>query len=348
MEVAEIDAEEQQLRDLGRETDLAEGRGEQPPVSATPKAGERAPAEAKPPQSQPPATGEPEKKPVSSETEPSGEQKPPQQQKTPPRDLKTGQFQRQEAPAGENGKETPESRAQREQQRRDESWRALNEQKEAFRREQAQWNEQVRISQLQQQRTAPPIEKDGLNIKGYWDGYQLFKRNAISAFRNQDFEAAVDHYDKSLRSLEAVFELNQQEQMRQAQRDHAQAEYAWRMDMEAAGRQNPDLFNPDNPLAQKVDSLVQQHPWLYYIPHGFLRAVEVAQMLSQQDSLSELQDENEQLRAQLEQALGNSQPLPGGAQRPPKGKKSLDEMSMEEADAAMAELTRQADEEARY
>jgi len=163
MEVAELDAEEQGLRDLGIENDVQEGRPVPESVSAEEKASARAAGEAKPTEPQPPATGEPEEIPVSSEIDSKTEQP---AQKRSVKDPITGKFVKQEQkPAGE-----PDLRSQKEKERQDRSWTALDAQKTEFRRQQAEWQERVRISQLEQQRNLQPLQKDGLDAKGYFQG----------------------------------------------------------------------------------------------------------------------------------------------------------------------------------
>ncbi len=341
MEVAEIDAEEQGLRDLGIQQDVTEDRPIPPSVSAEEKASARTAGEAKPTETPPPATGEPEGKPVSSEIEPITEKQP---QTGPQKDPVTGKFVKQEQQQA-TGEEL--TREQKEAERKDRSWQRLEAEKQVLRQQQAEWEERTRLTQLDAARNIQPLQKEGLDAKGYFQGYQMFKKSGHQALQEGDPSSATQHFGNALRSLETVMELQQQEASRQAQRDQAQVEYGWRKDMEQVMQHVPDL-KAGTPLAQKVDELVANNPWLYYIPHGFVRAVEVADMLLKMDSFSELQEELDQLRAFKEKHLAKSQPTNGSSPGGRGGAKSLDDMSLDEGESYLRGVTERADAEARY
>ena len=118
----------------------------------------------------------------------------------------------------------------------------------------------------------------------------------------------------------------------------------WRTDMDAAVKQLPDLAKPGSPVLQRLDNLIKQNPWIYYIPHGFLRAAEIADLLVKSDSISELQDEVVKLRAELEKRNASSQPSRGGAISGARGgEKSFDDMTLEEMEDDLTRKTREAD-----
>ena len=309
-----MDAEESAMRELGVETDAAAGR--QPEESSAETAETRAPAEAEPQQTQPPDVGDPEQTPVSSETEPKQQQ--PQQR---PRDPATGKFQKPD---------TDYSRAQKEAERRDRSWQRLQAEKEQFRQVTAQWEEQQRMSQLEQTRKQyQPLKKDGLTAREYAEGAAVFERDG-------DFENAY----KASRVAQEMF---QAEQGRAQQMQGVEAEYQWRAQMQEAIRHEPKIGDPDSPISQHLERIIKQNPWLYNVPQGFYRAAEVADMLTKMGSLSELQDENEQLRAQLEKYQRKSQPARGGVASPRYGEKDFDDMDLNEQEAHLKAMTAEAD-----
>jgi len=324
MEVAEMDVEESQLRDLGREADQNEGRPIQEDKSADKIPESRAAGEAKPPDRGPSDVEEPEIKPESSDLASDIRKR----ERSSSAKATEDKAAKTEVPAKP---ETEYSRAQKEQERKDRSWQALEAQKTEFRAQQAQWEEKARIAQLQQaQAQNQPIKKDGLTAREYYEGYQRFKQ--------------AGDYENAAAALEVALELNQAEQGRMAQQKEIQAEYMWRTDMEAAVKQLPDLAVPGSPVLQRLDALIQQNPWIYYIPHGFLRAAEIADLLVKTDSISELQDENEKLRAELESRNAGSQPSRGGAISGGKhGTKSFDDMDLDEQEAELRRMTQEAD-----
>ena len=71
--------------------------------------------------------------------------------------------------------------------------------------------------------------------------------------------------------------------------------------------------------------------------------MQVAQLILAAGSDSELRDENEKLRAQLEQYQHSSQPARGGPGKPPQGPRSQGDMSLEEEESFLRDLTNRED-----
>jgi hypothetical protein len=206
VELPVVDAEEDALRQLGRETDLAEGRvddSESAELSA----------QVAPPIEEPPVKPQPtpEKKPDDSEPEP--ELPPPSEERQ--RDEKgrfkgksqhTGEWRgttsRPEQPVAEKKSRYAEARERqsKEEIRKDRSWTALQQEKERIRAERAQWEDQRRKDQLQSQAQARPLEKGGIDIQGYQRAYQDFRQQAQRSDAPEDWR-------NSLHSLETVLEL---------------------------------------------------------------------------------------------------------------------------------------------
>ena len=318
-ETLTMDAEEQAMRDLGHQTDLAENRpAAEEPSAKTPEP--RAPGEeqaAEPQQPQPPEIERPEQTPESSETE----TKEPQLKEQRPRDPVTGKFQKPE---------TQYSRAQKEQERKDRSWQALQAEKEQFRMMTTQWEEQQRMAQLEAtRRTYQPLKKEGLTAQEYMEGARRFEEEG-------DFENAY-------KANQVAQQLFHAEQGRAQQMQGVEAEYQWRVGMQQAIQMRPDIGDPSSEIASHLERIIAQNPWIYYIPNGFLRAAEVADMLTKMASLSELQDENEKLRADLERFQRGSQPARGGFASPRLGEKDFDDMDLAEMEAHLKGVTAEAD-----
>jgi len=321
-----IDAEEQALRDLGRQQDLTEGRpadseGASPPETLAPPA-----EEPRPPQR--PET------PPDSEPEPEPPPQPPEQVEARERDER-GRFKGQEPepqppPPPKSPYAQARERESREQERKDRSWQRLQSEKEAFRAQQAEWQDQRRLEQLQQESQVPPLQKDGIDLNGYHSAYLQFRQSG--------------DYENAMKSLETVLELEQVANQQVAQRQEAQYELAWRNDMEVTIKALPGLMDPNSPLTAETDRIINEHPYLFYIPQGFQKAVEIATLLLAAGSDSELREENERLRAQLEGYQVSSQPARGGPGRPPQGVPSRQEdMSLDEEEAYLRDLTRRED-----
>jgi len=186
------------------------------------------------------------------------------------------------------------------------------------------------MEQLQAQAQMPPLQKEGIDIPGYHRAYLEFRERG-------DWENAA-------KALETVLELEQAGREQVEYRQEAQYELAWRKDMEATLKAVPDLNNPASQLAVETDRIINEHPYLFYIPQGFNKAVEIATLLLAAGSDSELREENERLRAHIEQLQSSSQPARGGPGRPPRGQPTrTEDMTMEEEEAFLRDLTRRED-----
>jgi hypothetical protein len=346
VELEVVDAEMQALRNLAVETDRAEGRpaqseGANQPEPPAPPA--KAPETPLSPEKETPDSSEPEPEPSSyakamedKERDEKGRfkgQKPPEIE--PPVD--DGQKAPAEAPERPLSKfAQAKEREAKEEARRERSWTALQQEKERLRAEQAKWEEQRRMEELQSQVQERPLVKDGIDLQGYQKAYQDFRQQAM---KTDDPEA----WRNSLHSLETVLELEQTAKAEQERRQYAQAELNWRKDMEEAIAKNAELRNPDSPFYQEVDRIVKQEPYLFYIPGGFNKAVELATIILAAGSESELREQLEEALAENERLRKGSQPARGGPGKPPRGPKSEDDMSIPELEAHYAELSRQAD-----
>jgi hypothetical protein len=94
---------------------------------------------------------------------------------------------------------------------------------------------------------------------------------------------------------------------------------------------------------QLVDAIVAERPGFYYMPDGFAIVATIADMAARLESMSEVQDENEQLRAELEKRYGRSQPLDGRVTGSPRGEKSFDDMDLDEMENHLKRITAEAD-----
>lgn len=281
----------------------------------------------------PVTTTEKEKPPVSSETEPETAQAKEQRL----RDEK-GRFQAKEKeqqklvesqkPA-EQQQGSDYDRAKKEAERRDRSWQALEAEKEQVRAEKARIDEINHRAQLEQQGAPlPPVLKDGYSAQDYWQAYQDFKRNG-------------DH-ENAAKALEAVYEINAYTQNAVQQRQAAAIELAFTQDRDRVIAKQPDLADMNKPISQEVMKVLNEFPEVYFLPKGFERATQLAQLRLDAGSVSELRDENIKLRAELERRDKLSTPAKGGPTAPAKDR-SLDDMNPEERFEALMSKAEYAD-----
>ena len=346
MELEVVDAEEQALRDLAVQTDRAEGRpaqseGAKQPEPPAPPA--EAPETPKVPEKQTPDSSEPEPEPsppdvAAKERDEKGRFKagePPEAQPPP--------VDGQKAPVEAEGKPKSQyalarEREEKEAQRKARSWSEIVAEKERIRAEREQWQEERRRAELEAQAQTRPLVKDGIDFEGYQRAYRDFRAKAI---QTDDPEA----WKNALFSHETLVELDFQAKQEQERVQASSFELNWLKKRDAAFDRDPELENPEAPLRQALERVMQRAPVLYYMPNGegFDVAMESAQMLLAIGAESELRDQLERALAENEQLRKGSQPARGGPGKPPRGPKSEDDMSIEELEAHYAELSRLAD-----
>jgi hypothetical protein len=305
------DAEETSMRELGIETDAAQGRE---PVEAAETPRPQAPEET--PEPPPPPT------PERDGTEPESPEPEQVAAEKLGRDIKTGQFKKAERP------ETDYSRAQKEQARKDRSWQALQAEKEQFRMAQSQWEEQQRMAQLEAARQQyQPLKKEGLTAQEYYQGAQRFEQEG-------------DH-ENALKAYKVASELGRAEQGRYQQMQEVNTEYAWRKQMEELGTQYPQIFQ--EPIVGHLQRIIEQNPDFYRMRNGFRLAAEGAHLLAQNQLLKEKDDEIIALKAELEKHQRKGQPARGGHASPRMGEKDFDDMDLNEQEAELRRMTAEAD-----
>jgi len=333
--------EAEALREASHQRDIEEGRPldhqQKQPAGAEQEEVAQPQGEAEIPGEQPQSRPQPQQ-PVSPEPEPEPQQQPPQARQRDGRGRYTSAAQtpsggapgtQEQPPSGQSEYDRAREREQKAEERKTRSWQALEEQKNAFRQQQAQWEHNLRMQQLEAQNQPVNFQQDGIDAAGY------FKASA-------DFKKDGD-YENAMRAFEVGIQLQNANAQETANRQEAVYELAWRKDMESAFAQIPDLQNPETPIWQEVDRIVNQHPYLFYIPQGFHKAVEIAILLLTAGADSGLREENEQLRAEIESRNGGSQPLGSGRPSKPQGTPRQEDMSPEEEESYIRGLTSDAD-----
>jgi hypothetical protein len=328
MELEQPDPEVDALRELGRQQDNMEGR----PIAEAQDDGANQPEPAPPagPSPEAPQEGEEvETETVSSEPEPSQPDLRPAARERDERGRYTApQLQGQQ---GEQPTEYQQAvdRQKKDAERFDRSWYKLQQEKEQLRQQEAIRENQWRMQQLQQQAQPVNYQKDGIDAAGYFKA-------------SEDFANGGD-YENALRAYKVGLELYSATSNEMARRQEYARELGWRQDMERAIAYNPEIGDPNTRISQEVDRIVNQHPYLFYIPQGFLKAAEIATLLLRESTDSELREENERLLAEIEALRGESQPQGGGRTARPPSSPTFDDMSMEEQGSYLRQISEQED-----
>lgn len=255
----------------------------------------QAPAQPAPPQDPPPdATPDPAPAPDAPEPKPEGE------------------------PEGK-----PESkyvRAKKEAERRDRSWKALEAEKEAFRREREEFERARQQSAPQQSQTQEPARSE--------PQAQSPGAKDADGFSARDYE----EYAEKAEDPREVREALRRAHALRASESKTNLQRAQQESIDRAIKETPELADEKSPLAMKVRDLLGRVKVFGAIPDGFERAVEVAQALlgseraqTAEARVKELEEELSKLRGAVQPSSGN----PGGA--PPPKKNILDLPDQERA-----------------
>jgi hypothetical protein len=246
-----------------------------------------------------------------------------------PKDVtKQPETDRAEASAEKTEKtETPEeskySKAKKDAERKDRSWKALNEEKEKLAAErEAIRLEKERIA-AEKSATAKPSTPAADPKISKWTPEQLEE----SA---EEFEA------------EGKWETAKQARL-EAQR--IRGEIATRTFWQNADKvveQIPELKDANTPLGKEVKRLIHTFPAFMSIPDGFARAVEVAQAMQGSAEASALRTQVSELKQEIER-LKKATAISGSPPSERSAPKKFEELSMEEQAAALRSLAKEED-----
>lgn len=108
----------------------------------------------------------------------------------------------------------------------------------------------------------------------------------------------------------------------------------WQGTLERLMKSEPDLANKDSELGKTTAEMLRTYPLLNHIPTGIQDAVAAAKLTIQARRVPVLEKELAATKAELER-LNKTNSLRGGPPgMPPAGPKSIEDMSLDEAEAA--------------
>jgi hypothetical protein len=274
------------------------------------------------------------------------------------RDLKTGKFIKTDADVkaeankkaatdkaaaekakGEQGKVEGEPdkkdsefvRKQKEQARLDKTWQNSDLRKTQLdAREHELAERERRIASLPPAQAPPRATKNGYTADEY-------EKAATEFIKEGEHESAV----KALAAAREVREFEAQHY----QKMHVEnVEKAFNEDMAAVMQEFPDTAKADHPIAAEIQSILKANPWVQFVPQGFRKVAEIAQLRidAKQNAtvISELQEENKTLKADLAKRDSDAQLSASGTPGGPRNK-SLSEMT---GDEMRTHLRQQAEE----
>jgi hypothetical protein len=305
----DLDAEGQQLRAQALESDQSPGVEESQTEESAQEGSQRA------------AATETEAKPTT-----------PEVSADRPRDpvtgkfLKKGEFPTQES-AAKQETEQPETdyakaKAAKEQERQRSVLANFEQEKQRARAEIEAQRQQLAQERALLQQQAAQGQQPRFSSQHLWQAAKEFEANAkrlLQEGKNELDQSKLDQSDKQYALAEQTRQAAQEswfyEQQEAYQAQLQQHEQAWKANCAQVIQQNPDLGNPESPVAQEMVRLLEQEPLLGQIPDGFKKAWELLQMRQAATEASGLREENAKLKQQLDElqkrtALKGSGPTP--------------------------------------
>lgn len=250
------------------------------------------------------------------------------------------------------GDESEFSKAKKEADRRDRSWKALDAEKNEFRAEKNRMEAEVQglrreMATLRQQAQAAQPAKDHTGATAA-DYDQLAAK--YDAEGNEDLAKAAKERANALRQKATSVDANAPAG-EPWKAPEFQAE--WQRNVQAVITADPTLADPKNRVVGTANNLVNDPNYGRFFrahPDGIKAAVEVAKIIlasaeagDLKNKYSELETQSKKDRAELARLNGLLQPRGSHPSGPPAGAKSLEEMTDTEAEAFVRRAAAEAD-----
>jgi hypothetical protein len=217
-------------------------------------------------------------------------------------------------------KESEFVRKQKEQARLEKTWENAEKRKaELAAKERELAERERRIASLPPAQAPPRATKNGYTADEY-------EKAATEFIKEGEHESAV-------KALAAAREVREFESKHYQKMHVENVEKAFNADMAAVMQEFPDTAKADHPIAAEIQSILKANSWVQFVPQGFRKVAEIAQLRidAKQNStvISELQEENKTLKAELAKRDSDAQLSVGGPAGGPRNK-SLSDMSGDE------------------
>ncbi|PAW75163.1 MAG: hypothetical protein B9S38_02435 [Verrucomicrobiia bacterium Tous-C4TDCM] len=214
------------------------------------------------------------------------------------------------ATPGEQGAdEKPQSafsKAQKEKERQDRSWKALDQEKAAFREVKTRYEQELETlrREVQQLKAGPAKDEHGVDAATYDQIAKKYHEEGNDEMANLARERA----EKLRRQTPAATE--------RAPSDISSPEFqaGWQKTTQQLIAEDRELGNPENPVVKAANSLLQDKTWGAFLtarPDGLRAAVEVGRLLQKSARVDALQKELDTAKAEVGRLTKLTQPRGG-------------------------------------
>jgi fused signal recognition particle receptor len=225
-------------------------------------------------------------------------------------------------------------RKEKETQRLEKTWQAVNAEKEKLAAERA---ELERLRAEAQQQTQQPQPQQSQGIRDNTGRTAADYKDAAKMLREEGEESLAELADKK------AAELEQAEHQAAQQQSMEQVKAAWMDSVNKTLATKPELADPNHELSKAVQALIQSNPGFVHLPNGFALAAEVAESKLAAGRVAALESEAKELRKQLETERKKLAPAGGGASFGQPGAKNLDQLPANRRKAELLALAAQLD-----
>lgn len=253
-----------------------------------------------------------------------------------------------EKPA-DGGKETSFQKAKADAERRDRSWKALEQEKSEFRAQKAQTDIELKelrakVAAISQAPAGPVKDEHGATAENYDAIAEKAKEEGNDVMAAAATKRAEALRAKAQQTASAPGVGSFESPAFQAK---------WQENVNAMIKADPDLADPQHVKTKVINQLISNpayKPFFQAHPDGIKMAGEVAGLMREAANAQTLRGKHKELEAELATSKaevarlsGLLQPQGGPPGAPPAGKKSIADMSDSESDAELLRLAREHD-----
>lgn len=267
--------------------------------------------------STPPAVETPTPEPKAEEPKPGEEPAPKPKEEEPPKGEKK--------PGEEQPPDSSYTKAKKDGERLDRSWKKLDEEKADLERRERELAER----QKQPPSEPTPAPKKGEPLRDQHGNSAADYKEAAKVMRQRGEDELADKAEAAAKELEG------REQQQTQEGVHREFLGKWHAEADKVIKAEPELAKQDSPLAVKVKELLESGPFFHVFENGFPMAVESARLQLKAARVDELLGEIERLTKENKElreatSIAGSDPAP-----PPGAPKKITDLPPAEAEAQL-------------
>lgn len=250
------------------------------------------------------------------------------------------------APVAPTGAEQvkPESaytKAQKEEARKEKTWREINARREETDRKEAELAR--REQEFTQRQTRPPEpQPDRYSSQALFKAAQDFANDAAKFEQNEQWADAAESHRLAAQAQIAGRTALEEEHKTQSTRQQTEFSNLFNANANEFAKEFPDVLKIGTDLNTKVAAIFQEEPMLNFHPQGVRKAYELMQLREKGTRVDALQAKVAGLEKEI-QRLGGKLQLDGHPPAPQTTQKGFDHLSVKEQTEELGRMAEEAD-----